>query len=266
MISIPLLKREIKSNYKLFIIFTAVLTMYILVIIPMFDPEIGEALAEFEKAMPEMMAAFGMSNPGTTLIEFINTYLFGFLFIIFPMIFEIIISNKLIAKYVDSGSMAYLLATPNKRGKIAITQAIFMVLSVGFLILLITLIGIISSEVNFPGELDIKKYILMNIGLYCLHIAISGLGFFASCVSNDTKLSYSISAGIPIGFFIIQLLANMGGRLENFKYFTILTLFDTDKLINGEASGIWMFLVLLAIGIILYIFGVLRFNKRDLPL
>ena len=41
---------------------------------------------------------------------------------------------------------------------------------------------------------------------------------------------------------------------------------DTDKLINGEVSGIWMFLVLLAIGIILYIFGVLRFNKRDLPL
>ena len=36
MISIPLLKREIKSNYKLFIIFAAVLTMYISVIIPMF--------------------------------------------------------------------------------------------------------------------------------------------------------------------------------------------------------------------------------------
>lgn len=266
MISMPLLKREIKSNYKLFIIFAAVLTMYISIIIPMFDPEIGEALAEFEKAMPEMMAAFGMSNPGTTLIEFINTYLFGFLFIVFPMIFEIIIANKLIAKYVDSGSMSYLLATPNKRGKIAITQAVFMLLSIGVLILFITLVGIISSEIYFPGDLDIKKYILMNIGLYCLHIAISGLGFFASCISNDTKVSYSISVGIPIGFFIIQLLANMGGKLENLKYFTIFTLFDADKLIKGEVSGIWMFMILLAVGIILYVTGILRFNKRDLPL
>lgn len=266
MISIPLLKREIKSNYKLFIIFAAVLTMYISVIIPMFDPEIGEALAEFEKAMTEMMAAFGMSNPGTTLIEFINTYLFGFLFIVFPMIFEIIIANKLIAKYVDSGSMAYLLATPNKRSKIAITQGIFMLLSVATLIVFITLVGIISSEVYFPGDLDINKYILMNVGLYCLHIAISGLVFFASCISNDTKLSYSISAGIPIGFFIIQLLANMGGKLENFKYFTIFSLFNTDKLINGETSGIWMFIILLLIGVSLYIIGILRFDKRDLPL
>ncbi|MGF0110431.1 ABC transporter permease subunit [Clostridium sp. SGI.024] len=266
MISIPLLKREIKSNYKLFIIFAAVLTMYISVIIPMFDPEIGEALAEFEKAMPEMMAAFGMTNSGTTLIEFINTYLFGFLFIVFPMIFEIIIANKLIAKYVDSGSMAYLLATPNKRRKIAITQGLFLLLSIGTLILFITLVGIISSEVYFPGELDIKKYILLNIGLYCLHISISGLGFFASCISNDTKLSYSLSAGIPIGFFIIQLLANMGGKLENFKYFTIFSLFNTDKLIKGEGSGIWMFIILLLIGVILYTIGILRFDKRDLPL
>ena len=266
MISIPLLKREIKSNYKLFIIFAAVLTMYISVIIPMFDPEIGEALAEFEKAMPEMMAAFGMTNSGTTLIEFINTYLFGFLFIVFPMIFEIIIANKLIAKYVDSGSMAYLLATPNKRRKIAITQGLFLILSIGTLILFITLVGIISSEVYFPGELDIKKYILLNIGLYCLHIAISGLGFFSSCISNDTKLSYSLSAGIPIGFFIIQLLANMGGKLENFKYFTIFSLFNTDKLIKGETTGIWMFIILLLIGVILYTIGILRFDKRDLPL
>ena len=134
------------------------------------------------------------------------------------------------------------------------------------LILFITLVGIISSEVYFPGELDIKKYILLNIGLYCLHISISGLGFFASCISNDTKLSYSLSAGIPIGFFIIQLLANMGGKLENFKYFTIFSLFNTDKLIKGESSGIWMFIILLLIGVILYTIGILRFDKRDLPL
>lgn len=182
------------------------------------------------------------------------------------MIFEIIIVNKVIAKYVDSGSMAYLLATPNKRSKIAITQAIFILFSLGALIVFISLLGIISSEVYFQGDLDIKKYILMNIGLYCLHIAISGLGFFASCISNDTKLSYSISAGIPIGFFIIQLLANMGGKLENFKYFTIFTLLDTDKLIKGEATGIWMFIILLVIRLVLYIGGILRFSKRDLHL
>lgn len=106
----------------------------------------------------------------------------------------------------------------------------------------------------------------MTFGMYCFHIAISGLGFFASSLSNDIKLSYSISAGIPIGFFIIQLLGNMGGKLENFKYFTIFSLYDTNKLINGEIFGTYMILILLGIGILLYIIGILRFSKRDLPL
>ena len=58
----------------------------------------------------------------------------------------------------------------------------------------------------------------------------------------------------------------MGGRLENFKYFTLFTLFDADKLIKGEIMGIWMFIILLIIGSILYIVGVLSFTKRNLPL
>ena len=106
----------------------------------------------------------------------------------------------------------------------------------------------------------------MTFGLYCLHIAISGLGFFASSISNDTKLSYSISAGIPIGFFIIQLLGNMGGKLENFKYFTIFLLYDTNKLINGDSAGTMMILILLGAGLLLFILGIVRFSKRDLPL
>ena len=73
------------------------------------------------------------------------------------MIFEIIIANRLISKYVDSGSMAYLLATPNKRSKVAITQGLFMIISIGALILFIALVGIINSKIYFPGDLDIKN-------------------------------------------------------------------------------------------------------------
>lgn len=48
----PLLKREIKSNYKVFLIIAAVASMYISVMVSMFEPDLGKMLAEFEKAMP----------------------------------------------------------------------------------------------------------------------------------------------------------------------------------------------------------------------
>ena len=71
----PLLKREIKSNYKVFLIIAAVASMYISVMVSMFEPDLGKMLAEFEKAMPGLMSAAGMTNPGTTLQSFLKTYL-----------------------------------------------------------------------------------------------------------------------------------------------------------------------------------------------
>ena len=55
-----LFKRELRSSYKLWLIFIAILAMYISVIISMFDPKLGETLDLFAKAMPEMMSLFGM--------------------------------------------------------------------------------------------------------------------------------------------------------------------------------------------------------------
>ena len=81
----PLLKREIKSNCKVFLIIAAVASMYISVMVSMFEPGLGEMLAEFEKAMPGLMSAAGMTNPGTTLQSFLKTYLYGFFMFVLPM-------------------------------------------------------------------------------------------------------------------------------------------------------------------------------------
>ena len=263
MISNTLLKKEFKSNYKILLIFIAVLTMYEVIIVSMFNPELGETLDAFAKAMPEIMSAFGMANTGSTLTEFLSNYLYGFLLLVFPMILEIILANKLVAKYVDTGSMAYLLSTPNSRKKIVITQGLFV--NIVILILYVTILGIICSEVMFPGDLDIERFILINMSVLSIHIAISGICFFASCISNDMKLAYSIGAGVPIAFYIIQMLVNMGGKLEKLKYFTLFTLFEPNNIATGNYH-IEFLIAAFIIGIVFYILGILLFSKRDLPL
>lgn len=215
--------------------------------------------------MPEIMSAFGMANTGSNLIEFLANYLYGFLLLVFPMILEIILANKLVAKYVDSGSMAYLLSTPNSRCKIVTTQAVFIIINITILILYVTVLGIICSEIMFPGDLDVNKFILINVSVLAMHIAISGICFFASCISNDMKLSYSIGAGLPIAFYIIQMLANMGGKLENLKYITLFTLFEPNKIASGN-NEVGFVIISFVIGIVLYILGIRIFSKRDLPL
>ena len=110
-----LFKKEWKSNYKILFIFLALLTMYCCVITTMYDPDLGESLKMMEESMPHLFAAFHMENPGTTMIEFLINYLYGFIVVVIPMIFILMLSNKLVTKYVDKGSMAYLLTTGNGR-------------------------------------------------------------------------------------------------------------------------------------------------------
>lgn len=266
MLNLTLFKREIKASYKVFLIIFAVLMMYTGIITSMFDPKLGEVLEQFTQVMPQLMSAFGMTNPGTTLIEFLSSYLYGFLFLIFPMIFEIILANRLVARYVDQGSMAYLLASPLSRGKIILTQIAVIWISIATLMILITIGEISFAQLMFPGELEISTLLHLNIGLYILHLAISSICFFASCISNETRLSYSIGASIPILFFLIQMLANVGEKLEFLKYFTIFSLYPSSKIATGEMNAYGYMTILLIVAIVLYGIGGYVFTKRDLPL
>lgn len=266
MINITLLKRELKANYKFILVIFAVLTMYATLIISMFDPSMGKILEQFSEVMPEVMAAVGMNNPGATLVEFISAYMYGFLLLIFPLIFEIVITNKVIARYVDKGSMTYLLTGPSSRTKIAVSQLFFSLCSITVLIIFVTVMELICCQVMFPGELQMKEFVLLNVGLYLLHVAISGFCFFISCISNDTKTSYSLSIGIAVGFYLIQMLANMGGKLEGLKYVTIFSLYNSSDIIAGKSYIAIQWIVLGIIGVGFYIGGVCAFRKRDLPL
>ena len=79
-------------------------------------------------------------------------------------------------------------------------------------------------------------------------------------------LSLALGAGTATVFYLIQMLANMGGKLETLRYITLFTLFQPDKLLAGEAAG-WVFAAVLGLlGTALYAAGILLFHRRDLPI
>jgi ABC-2 type transport system permease protein len=180
------------------------------------------------------------------------------------MVFSILLANKLIARHVERGSMTYLLTAPVKRSTVAFTQMKVLLGDIFFLILYVTLVGIIASEVMFPGGLDISRYLLLNVGNLCLHFFIAGICFLCSCIFNDTKYSVGFGAGIPALSFVIQMLSNAGDKTENLKYITFFTLFDADGIVAGEASAIFGMIILFLGAVILFSLAVTVFSKKDL--
>jgi ABC-2 type transport system permease protein len=117
----------------------------------------------------------------------------------------------------------------------------------------------------FPGDLDIKSFLILNLGALLLYYALTGIGFFASSFFNDTKNSLALGAGLPVAFLVLQMISDVGDATDFLKYFTLYTLFDPAKIASGEGYAV-SFAVLAVIAVATYSAGLITFNKRDLPL
>ncbi|MFA5522925.1 MAG: ABC transporter permease subunit, partial [Tissierellales bacterium] len=262
-----LFKVNIKASRTIWITMTCVFCFYLTVIISMFDPEGADRLNEMLKTFPEsMINAFGFGDMGTNLLTFITSYIYGFLVLFIPMVVSIVINHKIIGSHIDKGSMAYLLATPNSRIKIAITQAVFSLASITLLFTIATTFSILVAEKLFPGQLEIGKFIFINIYALLMYYTIGGIGFLASCVSNESKTSLGLGIGIPVAFLVFQMLGNAGDKFSWIGNLSLYALFDPDKLISGESFAYFGMVSFALIAILLYGSGIAIFNKRDLSL
>lgn len=266
MINKTLFVKEWKSNYKILLVFMAVLTVYISIIISMFDPKLGNVLEEFTKAMPELMGMFGMANIETTLVGFICNYLYGMLLIAFPMVYFIMLSARLVVRHVDKGSMSYLLSNGNSRSVVIRTQILVMLTNTLALIGYCALLELVCSQIMFPGELDIAAYLRLNAGLICLHIFISGYCFAISCICDEYKTAMLFGAGVPVLFLLMQMLSNMDGAAKVLKYMTLFTLFKPYDVLDGKTEAYVGCGILVLIGVSCFFVGKKIFERRDLHL
>lgn len=263
MVNITLYRREMKGSIKLLVIFASVITLYVSIIISMYDAEQMALLDGIVETMPEIMAAVGMKAGAVSLLSFMISYLYGFILLIFPMVYCILRGNGLIAKYIERGSMVSLTAAPVKRRTIALTQMAVLVSGILILVIYSTVLQMICSQINAPGELEVTKLLLLNVGLLCLHLFIGGICFLASCIFSDTRYSVGVGAGIPAFMYVLQMLSNVGGNADKAKYFTFFTLFRPDDIIAGDSSAVIGAAVLFVGSIVLYILGIMVFCKRD---
>lgn len=266
MFNMALFKAEWRNSYKLLIIFALILSMYTSLIITMYDPNLGSILEEFAKSMPEMMSAVGMSGPTATLIQFMSTYLYGFIMIAFPLIFIIILSMRLVVKKVDNGSMAYLLSSGNDRYCVWFTQLCVLLSNLFVLLLYCTCLGLVCSQLFFAGSLDIMAYVRLNVGALILHITFASICYLTSCICNEYKNASLWGAGIPVLCILVQMLANMKGDLEVLKYATLLTLFDVQKLISNDIGAWFMIGGLAVLASVCIICSAIFFKRKNISL
>ncbi len=264
--SMPLMQLTIKKNWPLALIFFGVLAMYSGVMISMYNPGDMESLMQmFELFPPEVMSALGFAGAFSDMTGYLASWLYGLLMIGFPMVYSIILAGRLVAKTVDSGSIACLLATPDSRGKIILTKAVYAVLSLTAILGLLFLANCLLGKALYPDDLDVAAFFQLNVTVTLVNITVLSISFFFSCLFNDTKYSLAFGAGLPIAFLLMHMLGGASPDAEIVRKLSIFGWYDPLSIVNGETvPGVNLLYGLLSL--LLLGGGILIFRKKRLPI
>ena len=221
--------------------------------------------------------------------------------VLLPMVYVMIVANKLIAAQVSDGSMAYILSTPTNRKKVLRTQYFFLISSLFAMYLVITSGALISEGIaniilrnTTDATVPPIGYRFLRTTLYCFGsfmaiCALSGICFGASAWCNKSNKSVAIGGGVSIICFLCCVLGLFGNKvfvavgvgvkaMDFFNYLTLFSLIDTEsmnitcKAITGidevavNLTWLWELAILLVIGIAGAVIGSVKFVKKDLPL
>lgn len=261
MFSFPYFKQIVKSNVKFLCVFTAVLCAFLIAMTNLFTPT---TMTDLQSAVSGTALGHIFTGNGT-LVGFMSNSFYALMAIIFPMVYSIMVGNRLIAEKIDKGNMAGFLATPTTRLQIVLSSAAYFILSLAAMWGIASLVGMTAAHIFQPDALDTETFLLLNLGAFLYHLAISGICFCSSCIFNTSKYSLIFGAGIPIYFFVMSLFIKLSDQLGFLKCVTLNTLFDTQNILTGSGY-VEQFVAMGIAAAVLYGIGIVWFEKKDLPL
>jgi len=127
--------------------------------------------------------------------------------------------------------------------------------------------SMVSSAIDSDEgtEFDIETFAWLILGVTLLALAMGSISFFASTLFNRTNTAMAVGGGLPLAFFIISIVIEQNDNLEDLKYITITTLYNTSEII-ADGDFLIQMGVLAVIPVVLYTVSGIIFTRKDLPL
>ena len=151
MFSFTIFKQTFKSNIRLWLILTAILSAISCLIIAIFNPATMDHIMAMIERIIEDPALLAQIQANFSLLNMLASQFYIGMGMLLPLIYLIITANALIASQVDRGSMAYILSTPIKRTTVAITQAVYLIVALAVMFTVLTISGMVTAEITHGG-------------------------------------------------------------------------------------------------------------------
>lgn len=260
-------KRELKVNFKSFIIWNIILLSIFLLVYLMYPSIVSsnniDMINELMKVFPEeVLIAFNMDiSSMDSAFGWLKSEGFVFVLLIIGCYAGILGSNILLKEESDK-TIEYLNSLPIKRNDIVKTKAITGLI---YIILMVVIIGIFNYiGLILSGDFDKKQYLLLSITPIFSSTVIYFLCLFLSTFTHKTKKMLGLSLAIVMISYILQTLSAMSESVEFLKYFSVFTLADIRNVILNISINPIMIIISTILSVLFYILTMINYNKKEL--
>ena len=262
-----MLKRELKINFKSFLIWLFVLialfTLVYLIYPTILTGDNIKMLDEMMKTFPEeMLKAFNMDiSSMESAYGWLKSEGFVFVLLIIGCYAGILGSNILLKEESDK-TIEYLHSLPVKRSDILLSKVATGLIYITSITILLGIFNYIGLSLS--GEFDKQQYILLSITPLFSSIVTFFLCLYLSTFTHKTKKMLGISLGIVLISYILQMLSTIADTVEFLKYLSVFTLSDIRNVIIDRTINPVMVIISILLSSILLTLTILRYNKKEL--
>ena len=262
-----MIKKEFKNNFKSFIIWTSILIIMFLVVFLVYPYIITDDtiknLDEMMKVFPnELLKAFNMDITSiNTAYGWLKSE--GFMFVLLIVgFYSSSLGANIVLKEESDKTIEYLGTLPIKRSKIMTNK---IIVSISYIFLMVFILGVFNYiALLLSGDFNHKQYILLSITPLLIGLPLFALNLFISTFLRKTKKTVGISLGLVFLFYVLNVLSELGEKVEILKYFSIFTLADIRNVITKISINPIMIAISIIITSILIGLSYIRYNKKEL--
>ena len=262
-----MLKRELKINFKSFIIWLSILIIMFLVVFLVYPyiitDETMKSMDELMQIFPEeLLKAFNMDMTSiSTAYGWLKSE--GFMFVLLIVgFYSSILGGSILLKEENDKTIEYLGSLPIKRSKI-ITNKI--IISIFYIIIMVLILGLFNYlALSISETFDHKQFILLSITPIFIGLPLFAINLFMSTFLHKTKKVIGISLGMVFIFYLLNVLSELSSNIEFIKYLSIYTLADVRNVITNISINLGNVIISFLITIIFIIGTYFRYNKKEL--
>lgn len=260
-----MIKRELKSNLKGFLIWTLIMISLYVTVFLIYPSMVKDTavIDEFIKTMdPKMLSIFNMDIIGfETVFGWIATEGYLMLTLVGGCYFAVL-GSSIILKEEDSHTIEFLYSKPISRSKIftsKITTGIILVILFNLMIGLTSLIGL-----SLSNDLIMKKWLLISILPIFGHLFFYALSILISMFLTKTSKSIGVCLGSVFGFYFISLISSLATKVESIKYLTPFYYIEARDIILKSSINMFNIIVMSIVILAIIVVSHKLYNKKEL--